>query len=124
MDNTEVISSSTGIASTPLQLKKDDVVTTAFVLKTILVLAILLVAVSAILRWLSRRFPSVIPSHNNNSPTNNVRTLAFTKLSLRTKVFLVNIDGHKAVIVETTQGSKLDWLPNAQQNNQELTKED
>lgn len=113
MDNQEVASSSIGIASTPLQLKKDEVITTAFVLKTIFALALLLIVAKVALNWLSKRFSSVLP--NKNSPTNNVQTLATTKLSLRTKIFLVDIDGQKAVIVETPQNSELSWVPTAQQ---------
>lgn len=106
---------STAIAEstpTPLQLRKDEVITTAFVLKTILVLAGLLVVAYAILRWVSTRNP-VIDKAEKKSTGSDLRIISSVKTSIKTKVVLLEIDGRKAVIVETQQGSKLEWLPDA-----------
>lgn len=100
----------TGSVNTPLQLRKDEVITTAFVLKTILVLAVLLIAAYAILRWLSVRIP-VIDKTEKKAAENDIRIISSVKTSIKTKLVLLEIDGCKAVIVETQQGAKLEWLP-------------
>lgn len=97
-------------AGTPLQLRNDDFITTAFVVKTILVLAILLAMAYAILRWLSARMPGTYKSEKV-SAGNVIRVISSMKISIKTKVVFIEIDDHKAVIVETQQGSKLEWLP-------------
>ena len=96
--------------NTPLQLRKDDVITTAFVVKTILVLAVLLAMAYAILRLLSARMPSV-NKLAKVSTVNDIRVISSVKTSIKTKLVFLEIDGHKAVIVETQHGSKLEWLP-------------
>lgn len=106
---------STAIAEstpTPLQLRKDEVITTAFVLKTILVLAGLLIVAYAILRWVSARNP-VIDKTEKKSTGGDICIISSVKTSIKTKVVLLEIDGRKAVIVETQQGAKLEWLPDA-----------
>jgi flagellar biogenesis protein FliO len=99
-------------AHTPLQLRKDEVITTAFVLKTILVLAGLLVVAYAVLRWVSARKPA-IDKAEKKSTGNDIRIISSVKTSIKTKLVLLEIDGRKAVIVETQQRSTLEWLPDA-----------
>ncbi len=102
---------------TPLQLRKDEVITTAFVLKTILVLAGLLVVAYAILRWVSARSPAINKTEKIDAG-NGIRIISSVKTSIKTKLVLLEIDGRKAVIVETQQGSKLKWLPDAGGNSE------
>ncbi len=110
MKNTYTSTAITESTGTPLQLRKDDIITTAFVVKTILVLAILVAMAYAILRWLSARMPGVHKSEK--SPTgNDIRVISSVKTSIKTRLVFIEIDGHKAVIVEAQQGSKLEWLP-------------
>lgn len=104
-----------GSTNTPLQLRKDEVITTAFVVKTILVLAVLLVVAYAILRWLSARIPAIDKSEKK-IVGNDIHIISSVKTSIKTKLVLLEIDGHKAVMVETQQGSKLEWLPTAGDN--------
>lgn len=112
MKNAYTSTAITGSTNTPLQLRKDEVITTAFVLKTILVLAVLLIVAYAILRWLSARIPT-IDKTEKKSVENDIRIISSAKTSIKTKLVLLEIDGRKAVIVETQQGSKLEWLPDA-----------
>ncbi len=95
---------------TRLQLREDDVVTTAFVLKSILVLAVLLVMAYSILRWVSTRVADINRS-GRALEKNAIRVISATKASIKTRLIFVEIDGRKAVIVENQQGSALSWLP-------------
>jgi hypothetical protein len=110
MNNTYTSTAVPESIHTPLQLRKDEVITTAFVLKTILVLAGLLVVAYAILRWISERNPA-IDKAEKKVEGNDIRIISSVKTSIKTKLVLLEIDGCKAVIVETQQGSKLEWLP-------------
>jgi flagellar biogenesis protein FliO len=110
MNNAHTSTAVTESTNTPLQLRKDEVITTAFVLKTILVLACLLVVAYAILRWVSARNP-VTNKTGKKSTRSDIRIISSVKTSLKTKVVLLEIDGCRAVIIETQQGSRLEWLP-------------
>lgn len=112
MKNTHSSTATTEITSTPLQLRKDDIITTAVVVKTILVLAVLLVMAYAMLRWLSARMPGINKSEKMPAG-NDIRVISVVKASIRTRLVFVEVDGHKAIIVETQQGSKLEWLPDS-----------
>lgn len=115
MNNAHTSTAVTESTRTPLQLRNDEVITTAFVLKTILVLVVLLVVAYAILRWVSARNP-VINKAEKRSAGNDIRIISSVKTSIKTKLVLVEVEGRKAVIVETQQGSKLEWLPDASGN--------
>lgn len=93
---------------TALPLRRDEVVSTSFVLETILVMVLMLGALTLLLRWLNKKKPGQWARKTER----RIVVLEATRLSARTRLTLVEIDGAKAVVTETPQGASLQLLPN------------
>jgi flagellar biogenesis protein FliO len=85
---------------TALPLRQDDPISMAFVIKTMLVMVLLLLAVYLVLRWYSRR-GLMAPSAQAAAELHCVREL---RLSARTKAYLLDADGQRVLVTESATG--------------------
>lgn len=109
IENITLTSSVASAANSSLQMKKDDFVAEAFFLKSIFFVAVFFSFAYIFIRILSKKISSLTPA--NQLTSNPISVLSSNKLSLRTKIFYVLIDGHKAVIIETPNQTQINWLP-------------
>jgi flagellar biogenesis protein FliO len=89
-----------GLATGALPLRQDDPISMALVIKTMLVMALLLLAVYLVLRWYSRR-GLVAPTAVAATELHCVREL---RLSPRTRAYLLDADGQRLLVTESTTG--------------------
>lgn len=87
-------------SASTLPLRQDDPFTVILVLKTLLIMAVLLLIVYLALRWYSRRGMAA-PADTSTQALQCVREL---RLSARTKVYLLKVEGEKALVTESATG--------------------
>lgn len=88
------------VGGSGLPLRQDDPIALAFIIKTMLVMAVLLLIVYLALRWYSRRGMAA-PDSASAQALQCVREL---RLSARTKTYLLSVDGAKVLVTESTGG--------------------
>lgn len=111
MNNVESTSSIASVENKPIKYREDDFSAEAFLLKSAFILALFLGFAFLFLKWLSKKIPSIRRSVSFDPSVSKINIIEFKKASIRTSIFLVEIDGNKAVITETIHGSRLTWLP-------------
>lgn len=89
-----------GLATSALPLRQDDPISLAFIIKTMLAMALLLLVVYLALRWYSRR-GLVAPTSVVAGELHCVREL---RLSPRTRAYLLDADGQRLLITESATG--------------------
>lgn len=87
------------LAATPLPLRQDDPISMIFVIKTLLIMGLLLLAVYFGLRWYARRGQLQVPSSEASVAT--LTCLRSHRLSTRTRLYLVDADGQRLLITES-----------------------
>lgn len=100
VENTTATPQALVAGSSGLPLRQDDPISMAFIIKTMLVMAVLLLIVYLALRWYSRRGMAT-PVSTSVQELHCVREL---RLSPRTKTYLLNVDGAKVLVTESTGG--------------------
>ena len=89
-----------------LPLRRDEVVSTGFVLQTLLVMVILLAGMAMALKWIAKRNPSRWLTKS----AKRIVVLESSRLSARTNLVLLEVDGRRAVVTESPQGASLQFL--------------
>lgn len=90
-----------------LPLRRDEVVSTSFLLETLLALVVLLGALALALRWLKKRQPG----RWSQPADRRMHLLETLRTSPRTRISLLLIEGRHAVVTETPQGASLQFVP-------------
>ncbi|MEO4049398.1 hypothetical protein AAFN46_20245 [Pseudomonas sp. CAU 1711] len=88
------------LASGALPLRQDDPISMALIIKTMLVLALLLLVVYLALRWYARRgliAPTV-------APASELRCVRELRLSPRTRAYLLDAQGQRLLLTESASG--------------------
>lgn len=96
-------------APTGLPLRKDEFVSGAFLLQTLVALVVLLGTATLILKWVAKKMPGRWQSAKPS--VRRLSTIESMRVSARTRLTLVNIDGVRAAVMETPQGASLQFLP-------------
>ena len=89
-----------------LPLRRDEVVSTGFVLQTLLVMVLLLAGLAMVLKWMTKRNPSRWLAKS----AKRIVVVDSSRISGRTNVVLLEVDGKKAVVIESPQGASLQFL--------------
>lgn len=100
VENIPTAAQALATGSSGLPLRQDDPISMAFIIKTMLVMAVLLLIVYLALRWYARRGMTT-PTSTSAQELHCVREL---RLSARTKTYLLNVDGAKVLVTESTGG--------------------
>ena len=82
-------------------LRKEDFISSAFLVKLTLTLVIMLMAAAFLLRYLKRRFPS-FQGDKRELDSSRVVVRSSAKLSARSKVYLVSVGEESFLISEST----------------------
>ncbi|MDG9930395.1 MULTISPECIES: hypothetical protein [unclassified Pseudomonas] len=94
------VATAQGVAAGTLPLRQGDPISLAFIIKTMLVMVLLLLAVYLVLRWYSRR-GLVVPAAVVAAELHCVREL---RLSARTRAYLLDADGQRLLVTESATG--------------------
>ena len=103
----QTTTASTGTPGSVLPLRKDEPVSVGFMLETLLALVVLLGAVSLALKWFVKRRAGKWPVRQNR----RLNVLESVRVSARTRVTLLDVDGLRAAVIETPQGASLQFVP-------------
>lgn len=82
-------------------LRKEDFISSAFLLKLTLALVVLLISAAFLLRFLKRRFPN-FQGDFGRVENDRVVVRSSSKLSARSKIFLVSVGAERFLVAEST----------------------
>lgn len=103
-----------------IQLKKDDYVAEAFLLKSVFLIAIISAFLYVFFRKYTKKMYLLSPT--KELKVDVIKIIDSSKISMRTRIFLLEIDGRKAAIIETPNKTEISWLPEEVQNNDQSIK--